>query len=483
MRKQANGFSPFRLVVVTTVLGLIMQASCSHSTIVNQRFVLAQIDAMAAASSGQAAEATAAAKIKIPVPGDVLIAGGVSGTKSTGKAQFYDPTTKKFSTAGAMSSSRIAPCGLSLANSPATQPIFVFGGAQGSATTKNEVTLTLMPLNSAEQYAPATGLFSAVTGSMTAPRAGCTATLLSDGTVLIAGGLDATGAPQTTAEIFDPVAVTFTATKGSLNSPRAFQTATLFPTGPLAGEVLLTGGLANNTIGSSSQGLTLNTAELYNPATGTFSLVASSMSDFRAFHTATALQDGTVLVAGGDSDGFPGFAFGATATADIFDPATQTFTATAAPMAETLLLQGATLLADGTVLITGGFDASQIVIFTNGSFGAFFGSVAQGAELYNPTSKTFSCIGGTVVTKKTNQTVCASTMKHPHAGHAAVRLTDGTVLVAGGFGGSKDTSNAKTTKVAEIYDPTTQTFTKVGGMKTSAALSAVAIVTSPTLAK
>jgi hypothetical protein len=72
-------------------------------------------------------------------------------------------------------------------------------------------------------------------------------------------------------------------------------------------------------------------------------------------------------------------------------------------------------------------------------------------------------------------------MKHPHAGHAAVLLNDGTVLVAGGFGGSKNTSNAKTTKVAEIYDPATGNFTKVGSMKTGVALGEAALILGPAI--
>jgi hypothetical protein len=66
-------------------------------------------------------------------------------------------------------------------------------------------------------------------------------------------------------------------------------------------------------------------------------------------------------------------------------------------------------------------------------------------------------------------------MKHPHAGHIAVLLDDNTVLLAGGFGGAKNTSNAKITKVAEIYNPTTQTFTKVGSMKPGVALGAASL--------
>ena len=201
------------------------------------------------------------------------------------------------------------------------------------------------------------------------------------------------------------------------------------------------------------------------------------MSASRAFHTATPLKDGTILIAGGDSDASGGGTFAATATADIFDPSTQTFTPTAQPLAEPLLLHGATLLWDGTVLITGGFDVSQIVISTNGSIGSFVGIVAQGAEIYDPALKTFSCIGGNVTMSVggASSAVCASAMKHPHAGHVAVQLDDGTVLVAGGFGGSKNTSNAKTTKVAETYDPTTQTFTKTGSMKPGVALGAASL--------
>ena len=121
-------------------------------------------------------------------------------------------------------------------------------------------------------------------------------------------------------------------------------------------------------------------------------------------------------------------------------------------------MQSATLLSDNTVLIAGGFDAEQAFISNSGALTAFFGTVAQGAEIYNPGNKSFACIGGTMVVKSTQQTVCAKKMKNPHAGHAAVLLTDGTVLVAGGYGGSKDTSEAKPNKIAEIYQPDIQDF-------------------------
>lgn len=460
--------------------GLLLQAvACSNGTIqFNQQF-----KAQVASSSGvtRAAEDAKAKKSKTPVAGDVLIAGGVSGTKSTAVAQFYDPTTKKWTKTGSMTIDRAAPCGVPFGSSSnGNQFVLVAGGAQVSAKTKGSVTITMTPLNSAEQYDPTTGTFTALTNTMTAPRAGCTATELPGGKILIAGGLDSSGNPQTSAEIFDPTVnpPTFTAT-GSMSSPRAFQTATLLNSGPLFGDVLISGGLANDNPNSGEQGQTLNTAEIYDPATGTFSPAANAMSDYRGFHTATLLNDGTVLVAGGISNGFPGAAFGATASADIFSTSTDSFSPTASPMIEPLALQGATPLNDGTVLISGGFDADQVVIFNGGAFGAFFGSVAQGAEIYTPSSQAFACIGGTTTVKKTQQTVCASTMRHPHAGHAAVLLNDGTVLIAGGFGGSKDTSDAKTTKVAEIYNATAQTFTKVGAMKTGVALGEAVVINPP----
>ena len=151
----------------------------------------------------------------------------------------------------------------------------------------------------------------------------------------------------------------------------------------------------------------------------------------------------------------------------LIEPAGPIIESTSAPVKE----PGVGVWPDGTVLIAGGFDMEQGVFTDSGALTAFFGTTAQGAEIYTPSSKTFACIGGTITVKSTQQTVCATKMKSAHAGHAAVLLDDGTVLIAGGFGGSKDTTDIKgTNKVAEIYDPTHQTFTKVGSMPTGLAL-------------
>src|SRR6202167_5989109 len=119
-------------------------------------------------------------------------------------------------------------------------------------------------LSSGELYDPATQSFAA-TGSMTVPRAGQTITMLSDGRVLLTGGVQNAGyrSELASAEIYDPSAGTFTAT-GSMSTPREGHTATMLRDGT----VLIVGG--------SDNGIhTLGTAEIYFPASGTFNLTGS----------------------------------------------------------------------------------------------------------------------------------------------------------------------------------------------------------------
>jgi Galactose oxidase, central domain len=106
---------------------------------------------------------------------------------------------------------------------------------------------------------------------------------------------------------------------GSLITPRQFHTATLLPTV----KVLLAGGIS--AYGPNAPGL--SSAELYEPSTGTFS-ATGTMTVPRVSHTATLLPDGRVLIAGGYS-GIAGGSFaGASATAELYDPSTGTFTST-----------------------------------------------------------------------------------------------------------------------------------------------------------
>jgi Kelch motif/Galactose oxidase, central domain len=220
---------------------------------------------------------------------------------------------------------------------------------------------------------------------MTTKRSAHTAARLANGKVLIAGG--GNGSAFFTAEIFDPATGTFTPT-GNMHVGRFFFTATLLRNG----RVLVAGGICDN---HGCTGAGTSSAELYNPATGTFALTGS-MSVVRSAHTATLLTDGTVLVTGGSTS------TGVTATAELFDPSTRVFTPTAS-MQSKRELHTATRLTNGTVLVTGGINGSITL---------------SSAELFEPTTGSFMPTGH---------------MKTVRAEHAANLLGNGDVLITGGI--------------------------------------------------
>jgi hypothetical protein len=137
----------------------------------------------------------------------------------------------------------------------------------------------------------------AATMSMTVARMDATATLLQNGKVLIAGGATFEGSESVvndSAELYDPATGKFTRT-GSMTTPRYYQTATLLSDG----RVLIVGGSAGNCGPTcANYDNALSTAEIYNPATGKFSRTGS-MSQFRETPSAVRLDDGRVLVYGG----------------------------------------------------------------------------------------------------------------------------------------------------------------------------------------
>lgn len=147
------------------------------------------------------------------------------------------------------------------------------------------------------------------------------------------------------------------------------------------------------------------------------------MTTGRDYATATLLEDGDVLVAGGA---------GSATSAELYDPSTQTWTATGS-MSQGRYQAAATLLPDGDVLIVGGFDSN--------------GDVLTSAELYNPGSGTWSTTGS---------------MTTGRGWPAATVLNDGDVLVAGGF----DDHGSQGVASAELYDPSTGTFSSTAPMST-----------------
>jgi Galactose oxidase, central domain len=194
-----------------------------------------------------------------------------------------------------------------------------------------------------------TGSFTA-TGNLTTPRLGHSATLLTNGKVLIAGG--ATSGPfnvkLASAELYDPFTGTFSIT-GDMTTARTGHTTTLLPNG----KVLIAGGVSNlNTPFNSSF---LASAELYDPSAGTF-ISTGNMTAARALHTSTLLSDGKILRAGGAGHGGP------LASAELYDPSTGTFGPTAnMTTARCEHSDSATLLQDGKVLIVPGDDESVLI--------------------------------------------------------------------------------------------------------------------------
>jgi LysM repeat protein len=264
--------------------------------------------------------------------------------------------------------------------------------------------------------------FSA-TGSMNATRQQASATLLKDGRVLVVGGNDVGTATNLatvpSAEIYDPATGKFTMT-GSPHVTGLPVVSALLKNG----RVLFIGCDA----ASSSNVCAPTYAEVYDPSTGLFSSIGP-MPGSCTFCTATLLNDGRVLIARG-GDQFPQPSL-------LFDPSTNTF-ATTGSETTTRINQTATLLSDGRVLIAGGFD------------GTLANTLAT-AELYDPKTGTFSPTGS-MTTARVSQ---------------ATLLADGRVLIAGGTSAANVVTGKEILASAELYDPRTGTFSPTGSMATA----------------
>ena len=346
---------------------------------------------------------------------------------------------------------------LTLAMAQALSPAFPFTTAQtsspetwsatGSMTTPRVLhTATLLPdgrvlvaggLNSgrrptatAEIYDPSTGTWS-ITGSMLGARSRHTATLLTGGRVLVVGGRDLSGASVATAELYDPQTGSWSST-GSMTIARAYHAATLLSDG----RVLVTGGGH----GFNSGPLIEKTTEIYDPSTGTWRLT-DHMANARYGHTATLLSDGRVLINGGN--GRRGDCL-STVTAEIFDPLLETWKPTR-PMAAARSFHTATLQLNGKVLVTGGNTIEQQGPIR--TVPPICLAIAQTAELYDPNFDAWTP---------------AESMATRRNGQTATRLLDGRVLVAGGR--SFDGEISASVATAEVYDPDIGAWSSTGDM-------------------
>jgi hypothetical protein len=339
--------------------------------------------------------------------GTVLAAGGAAEyppnmTAITSSAEIYDSQAETWTLTGSMTTARGNHTATLLPN----DTVLAAGGFEPFPSPA--------PVNpSAEIYDPVAGTWS-LTATMTTPRAQHTATLLPNGTVLVAGGATSmygSGGPAlASAEIYNPTAGTWTPT-GNMTTARYLHTATLLPNGT----VLVAGGSQTIPNGTGAGGSPIATAEIYDPTTGTWS-TTGSMSTARGNHTATLLPNGTVLVAGGGVESSTSYT--TVASAEIYNPTTGTWSSTGS-MSTLRAWHTATLMPNGTVLVAGGGDPDGNVS-------------SNSAELYDSVAGTWTLTGSLTTAR---------------AQHTATLLPNGTVLAAGG-----GNPGSGTALIAETYD-------------------------------
>lgn len=327
--------------------------------------------------------------------GKVLVAGGsISEDTATNTAELYDPASGTFAHTGNMHTARVGFSATLLRNGK----VLVEGGASNS----------VLALASAELYDPSTGTWT-VTGSMNQGRQQHAAVLLNNGNVLVSGGnigrtpcADVCVTTIAESEIYNPSTGTWT-TVGEMTIPRSFFTTTVLANGrilaaggrvhtgpgyydfgaiafgdlydPATGKWRATGTMTISREDHSSvllsngqvlaiggttvdyNGVTVPSAELYDSTTGAWT-ATGSMLQGRERHTATVLQNGQVLVAGGDS--YDGVNTSFLTECELYDPALGTWSVTAS-MSTPRYGARAALLLDGRVLEAGGdTDSSSI---------------------------------------------------------------------------------------------------------------------------
>lgn len=264
-----------------------------------------------------------------------------------------------------------------------------------------------------ESFNPASGIWT-TNDPLNIARDGHTATLLTNGQVLVTGGVGY-GGIISISELYDPAAGIWT-TNGPMNAARTRHTATLLPNG----KVLVTGGG-----GAFFPNPNLSSAELYDPSSGRWTNTGS-LTTARIYHTATLLPNGKVLVVGGIGN------YGFAVNAELYDPATGTWENTGA-LKIARERHTATLLPDGRVLVTGGLGTSV---------------VTNGAELYGPATGIWTPTGP---------------MNAARMSHAATLLPNGKVLVAGGDGNTSPYTLSST----ELFDPSSGTWTTNAPLNTA----------------
>ena len=338
--------------------------------------------------------------------------------------------------------------------------VLIVGGSNVGDTFGADGDLNHTDMIYGELYTPSTDTFTETTGALPLGEGRRNHIAVADSAkdfVLLAGGIHAPANSLATGFVYNRATQTFAATTNTMVTPRENHGAILLTTGANAGKVLIVGG--QNTVASSStlttdvelfdfstglfsalvpsagtpavrnypvltllndgkvlitggrdgSAVDLNTAEVYDPVANTFTAVSNTMTDGRSFHTATKLQDGTVLVAGGNIST-------ASATADLYDPNTNSFTQVGGTSLGARYGHTAVLLPDGLVLLSGGHDGSNALTTV---------------KVYDPIGQTF--------TATTGGAALASGRRRA----TATLINNSKVLIVGGQDGSNGLASAE----------------------------------------
>lgn len=299
-------------------------------------------------------------------------------------------------------------------------------------------------LASAELYNPSKGKWT-LTGNMTAGRTGHTATLLKTGKVLVTGGSAYEITCYASAELYDPATGEWTAT-GDMTQPRCLHSATLLPNG----DVLVAGGVSSlYDSNTQSDTDTVATAEIYNPTTQTWT-VTGSLNASRADAATTLLQDGKVFTVAGYAKTGQSTSNTYLTSAELYDPTTGHWSFTTSIPVSSFQSITPVTLPDGDVLISNAaqfYNPSAATWTATGALPTIAGSphVAAplntgnvlGTDIPCKPTKLYPCSATTthayLYVSSTNTWSVTGSMNYARSSHTMTVLTNGPVLIAGGF--------------------------------------------------
>jgi len=375
----------------------------------------------------------------------VLVTGGSTPTSTVQTSERFNPSSGQFMPTQNLITPRYFHTATLLSSGKVLIAAGSLGGGTGGA------------LASAELFDPNTNAYSA-TGSLAKARVDYTASLLSDGRVLIVGGSGPTGVSIAEVELYDPVSGQFSVV-ANLSMPRAHHTATRLPQATAGNDdILIVGGTGIAGVTSSAEILT------YNNATRTVSVrPASALATARQDHVATLLADGSVLITGGSDHSYQPVAAVERWSGTAFSPV--------GVLNHPRMYHFATLLPTGQVLIAGGLDAQAVApteLYTPGSGFKDIGNMvsarfyAAAAELPNGQVLYVGGFDASFLNQVSSAEIYdpfwagIGPMNQVRANHSSTLLSDGRVLLAGGndgMGGSRSS--------AELFDPLTMRFTQI----------------------